>query len=326
MKKSSKDEWRKKIKAIEKATYIDQEMLVGSRNFFSRRWLVLRRQFLSYYFLQPPLWRVLVRSKSKEPRMSPSFLSLGAVRSGTTLFSDYIMQHPCVALPLAKEIGVGRFPVERYLRAQMPTIKEGEAIRKDHGKVITGYCSPAIPHAGFAHLSSQIAAPDDTKIVIILRDPVERTFAHWRWDSALLKKIKADSLWNEFPNFDGAMQIELDYISQGGGGMTTASGTGGGGYIQHSIYLPFLKVLNQYYPRQNILFIKSEDFFEAPIAIAKQGYAFLDLPEYEPIKVEVKNTGPVKEIMSEGTRALLTEFFKPKNKALYEYIGRDLNW
>ena len=66
--------------------------------------------------------------------MSPAFLSIGAVRTGTSLLSDYIMQHPSVVLPLAKEIGLGMFPLERYIRGQFPTIKEGEQQEKAIGK------------------------------------------------------------------------------------------------------------------------------------------------------------------------------------------------
>ena len=175
-------------------------------------------------------------------------------------------------------------------------------------------------------MASQVANPENCKVIVILRNPVERTFAHWRWDSALLKNIKTDPLWKEFPDFDGAMDIELDYISQGAGGITASAGAGGAGYIQHSIYLPFLKVLNQFYPKENTLILKSEDFFKNPTEIAKQAYEFLELPEYQPIRTEVKNEGPVKEVMSEETREKLNAFFKTRNEVLYEYIGRDMAW
>ncbi len=317
---------QKKLNIIEKASIVDQEMMVGGRGFFSQLSLLARRQMLSYYFVQPPLWKVLLRSKSKKERMSPEFLSIGAVRTGTSLLSDYIMQHPCVALPLAKEIGLGMFPIERYLRGQFPTVAEGEEIKKAHGKVMTGFCSPVVPYAGFAHLASQVASPNNTKVVVILRNPVDRTFAHWRWDCALLEQVKKDPLWDRYPEFDRAMDIELDYISQGGGGLTAAAGAGGAGYIQHSIYLPFLKVMREFYSKDNTLYIKSEDFFSDPVAIAKQVYSFLELPEYEPIHTDVKNAGPVKDKMSDESRAKLEEFFKPRNEALYEYLGRDFQW
>src|SRR5690606_9168918 len=113
----------------------------------------------------------------------------------------YIMQHPNVVLPLAKEIGLGMFPLERYIRSQFPTIKEAEALEKTQGKAITGFCSPVVPYAGFAHLASTVAPPGQCKVVVILRNPVERTFAHWRWDAALLKQIKQDPLWQHFPDF-----------------------------------------------------------------------------------------------------------------------------
>ena len=80
------------------------------------------RLFASYHFQFPPRWRVELRAfPSTANRAKPDFVSIGPVRSGTSALANYIFQHPCVALPFAKEIS-GR--KEGHYLAQMPTKKE----------------------------------------------------------------------------------------------------------------------------------------------------------------------------------------------------------
>ena len=104
-----------KLRAIRTATLVDQGM-VETRSWLKWTVLDIRRHFLKYYWMRPPLWRVLLRTLWDRNRMLPSFVSLGPVRSGTTLLSDYIMQHPCVVLPLAKEIGPVGLRVHRDIK------------------------------------------------------------------------------------------------------------------------------------------------------------------------------------------------------------------
>lgn len=314
-----------KLEKIEKAARLDQKMMASTSK-LTKAGLLLRRQFLDYYFIRPPIWRVLLRAASKKPRMTPDFISLGAVRSGTSLLSDYIMQHPCVVLPMAKEIGVGGYlPTSKMMTAQFPTLGDKRAVAGAYGKAITGYCSPALPLAAFPYVAPQLAPVGSTKMIIILRNPVDRTFAHWRWDSVLLARAKKDPLWQKYPDFDEVAKIELASAASGGGGFTTFSGVGSGGYIQHSVYLPFLKSLFNAYPRENSLIVKAEDFFTEPTKIAKQVYEFLELPAYEPVATPVKNSAP-KSDLDPATRAALVEFFEPLNAQLYDYLGRDFGW
>lgn len=315
----------KKIKTINNASVIDQQFMMSKKG-LSKELLRFRRNLMPYFFTEPPLWRILLRSKMREKRMVPAFVSIGAVRSGTSLLSDYVMQHPHVVLPLAKEIGAGSFPLKRLIDAQFPTETERAAVERQYGlPTITGYCAPAIPNAGFPYLLSQATSVTDLKLVIILRDPIQRTFAHWRWDSVLLRQIKKDPLWAKFPTFDEAMLLELEYIRLGGGGMQTLSGVGGAGYIQHSNYLPFLQDLFRTFDKRNAIFVQAEKFFADPVGTAKTVYRFLGLPDYDPVVVPVKNAGPPGK-MAESTIARLNAFFEPLNRQLYSFIGSDFTW
>jgi hypothetical protein len=313
-----------RICTINRASYVDQR-LMESQGWVQHLFLSCRRMFLRYYFVRPPLKRVLLRAALSRDRMTPTFASLGAVRSGTSLLADYLMQHPCVVLPLAKEIGIGYLPIKRLINAQFPTRREQRRVEAEYGagRAITGYCAPNMPYLAFAHLATELAP--GLRFILILRDPVERTFAHWRWDQALVAGVRRDPLWRRFPDFDECVRLELESMRSHGAGMTTVSGVGAGGYIQHSVYLPFIKNLFRFFDRDKTLVINARDFFADPPGIAKTAYRFLGLPDYEPVWMPVKNAGPP-GTMLEPTRDALREFFRPINQELYQFMDRDFGW
>jgi hypothetical protein len=285
-----------------------------------RAWWHLRRQFLSYYFVEPPIWRILLRHMADKNRVLPNFASLGAVRSGTTQLADYIMQHPCITLPLAKEIGTN-LAVERFVRAQFPTKREMLETERKYGKAITGYCSPILPLLNFPYFAKTMAP--NLKTIILLRDPVDRTFAQWRWEQLLLAPIKNDPLWKSQPNFDELMELEIELFSAGGVAYYCMSSIPG--YLRTSIYLPFLKLMRRMYPAENIHYVNAGDFFREPVATVQRIYDFLELPPFEPKILPVRNSA-AGEKMSDKTRERLAKFFAPLNQELYAFVGRDFGW
>jgi Sulfotransferase domain len=313
-----------KIRTIDLASSVDQQLLEakGRSRRLMLRW---RRSFLRYYLVGPPTFRVLLRAASSSERMMPTFASLGAIRSGTSLLADYLMQHPCVVLPLAKEINVHRFPKKHLILAQFPTKREARTIEALYGtgSAITGYCTPAVPYLLFPHMAAELAP--ELRFILILRDPVERTFAHWRWDQVLMSQLRQDSLWRRFPDFDECMRLELESLRYHGGGVTCLSGVAAGGYIQHSIYLPFMRTLFRLFDSDRVHVLNAQDFFADPASIAKKVYRFLGLPEYEPVATPVKNPGPP-GTMRDETRIALSEFFQPLNLELYRLLGHDFGW
>lgn len=304
----------RKIRILHRATAIDHEWAVASSP-----WTAFRRQFLRYYAYVPPLWRVGVRALFSQERMVPDFASLGAPRSGTTLLADYLMQHPCVVLPLAKEIQPA--PTLKLVLSQFPTLREKRKAERKYGTAITGYCSPVMPSLLVPYAMSALTAK--MKFVLLLRNPVDRTFAHWRYVQSTTARFRLDPLWKNLPDFGEVVRVELDAVRQGAASGFNAAPCGG--FIQNSIYLPFLKLLFRFYDKHDAIFINSDDFFSAPAAVAKRIYRFLGLPDYEPVELPVRNAGPPGQMDAE-TRQLLADFFAPLNQELYEYIGQDFAW
>jgi len=309
----------KRLRVLNKATHYDQAMMTAP-TLLGRSYWYFRRQFLPYYFVMPPMWRVMLRHLISRDRVVPDFASVGAMRSGTTQLADYIMQHPHIVLPLAKEVGSST-PMGSLLLAQFPTRKQMRAARLKYGTGLTGYCAPVVPSLLFPYIAKNINPSG--KVVILLRDPVDRAFAHWRWDQVLMRPVKNDPLWKDFPDFNYLMDLEIETFAEGG--YITTGVSGHIGYLRTSIYLPFIKQLRRHFPAENIHYVNATDFFREPAAIAKQVYEFLGLAPYEPVVLPVRNSAPP-DVMNERTRERLVQFFAPFNQDLYRFVGRDFGW
>ncbi len=120
-------------------------------------------------------------------RSAPDFLIIGAKRTGSTSMYRYLEQHPNVAslfptarFPLMRENqkGVHYFDSNahrstHWYRGHFLTRR----LRNDR-KLIAGEASP---YYLYHPLSAQRAARlvPAAKIIVLLRDPIERTFSHW---------------------------------------------------------------------------------------------------------------------------------------------------
>ncbi len=109
----------------------------------------------------------------------PAWLGIGAQRSGTTWFTDLLLRHPQVALPLdgRKEAHFfDRFlaspwsdaEVERYRALFDPANAAGEF-------------TPAYLRCLWVPALARRACPDEVVVIALLRDPVERFASAMRW-------------------------------------------------------------------------------------------------------------------------------------------------
>ena len=284
--------------------------------------ILFKHQFKKHYFILPPAWRILLRMRNADQRMIPAFTSTGVIRSGTSSMSNYILQHPCVVMPLSKELGA-LSPRLNAVKAQFPTLKEQQQVASRLGMAITGDCTPVIP--GLTQLYWMKAINPDMKYIITLRDPVERTLSHWRWHRMITKPFSHDPLWSAMPDMEETLRQEMQYFDTGTVGFITFCGASSTGFIHQSCYLPFLQQLYKEVPEENIMIVQSEAFFKEQASTAKAVYNFLGLPDYEP--VEIKETNPSEDIVvSDTLRQELSEFFKPHNQKLYEFLDKDFGW
>jgi len=309
-----------RIEMLEKPYRDFKSFYAGKRSFLYQIAWMAKHQFRRYYFAAVPNWRIVLRSRSWRERAVPDFASLGAVRSGTSAISSYLLQHPCVVLPIAKEPPFAL--AKSRVLASFPREKAMKRVRDRHGVAVTGYCAPIAPSMWWIPFAK--AVNQNVKILIVLRDPVERAFSHWRWDRMVTAGLRNDPLWSHFPAFDQIVDMDIKSFEAGAASFRAFSGTGGG-YLTDGIYLPFIKALFANFPSSQIKVVNATEFFNNPVDVARTLYEFLGLPAYVPAKVNETNAGP-SYVLSDMTRARLVRFFTPHNQKLYEYLDRDFGW
>jgi len=264
------------------------------------------------------LWWLYARQTAKR-RALPDFIIAGTAKGGTTSLFQYLSDHPRIFPPLRKEIkyfDCNYFMGPSWYKAHFPLNRK---LKKYNG--ITGEASPN--YLGHPTAMQRIAmALPEVKIIIILRNPVDRAFSHYHLSA---KVGEEDLTFEEAINFETtrlageAEKIAADYY------YPQAT------YIKHSYlergkYIEQIPVVLKLFKKEKLLFLRSEDFYDDPGKIYRQVLDFLNLPLWEPKQYKVFKQGTYKEQMTESLRNQLVEFFRPYNQRLYQELGRDFDW
>ena len=260
-------------------------------------------------------------------KMLPSFIIIGAQRCGTTSLFNYIIQHPSVKKPLYKEIhffdnyyGVYNLGVGWY-RGHFPfNIFSHLKTNTQNPRFITGEATPYYMFHPLCPLRIKEALPD-VKLIAILRNPVERAYSHYQHsvregyetmsfkealekETARLKSEREKIL--SIPDYYSFNHNRYSYLSRG-------------------IYINQLQNWRKYFPKEQILILRSEDLFYDLSTIYNRLLEFIGLSQYA-LKRQINyNVGDYPP-MAPSLKARLVEFFKPHNKKLYEYLAWDLEW
>ena len=158
------------------------------------------------------------------------------------------------------------------------------------------------------------------RLIVVLRDPVERAFSHYR---------RERSLGRENLSFDEALDAEAERLRVAG----DADGESfylAHAYLHHAyatrgLYLDQLRAWEETFPREQILVTTSEELFRHTHETLARVTAFLSLPPHPSGAYDVTNAAPPGEI-EPATRQRLIERFSGPNAALYAHLGRDLGW
>lgn len=254
----------------------------------------------------------------------PNFLIIGAAKCGTSSLYDYLMQHPCVGKSLTKQIHF----FDRYYDRQtswykvcFPFVWEKFFIEKIKGKKFaTGEATAHYMTHPLAAKRAYEVVPD-AKIIIMLRNPVDRAYSHYQMEKANNREELSfeEAIEKEPERIKGEFEEMLNNQNNSGRNYPHRA------YIKSGEYLEQIKRWREYYPKNQFLIIKSEDFFHDPKKVTNQVFEFLGLEPYELKKYEVVRKGNYPRMKSE-TRKKLVEYFKPHNEKLYQYLRRDFEW
>ena len=128
------------------------------------------------------------RRMSSGVRPLPDFLVIGAARSGTTSLYRYLERHPAIAAASMKEIhyfSIDHWRGVEWYRAHFPTAMTRKIVTwRGDARCQTGEATPYYLFHPLAPERIADALPD-IRLVILLRNPIDRAFSHYLHEVAL---------------------------------------------------------------------------------------------------------------------------------------------
>jgi hypothetical protein len=268
-------------------------------------------------------------------RPGPDFLIIGAKRGGTTSFYFDLLEHPSVLrlfpppLPLLKRDatkGVHYFDSnhvrgDRWYRSYMPTrTARSLAERRKGVRPVAGEASPYYLFHPAAAERAHDSYPN-ARIIAILRDPVDRTYSHWkeRRRSGAEELDFTQALEAE----PGRLEGEREKLLSDPG--YTSYAWEQQSYATQSLYGQALKPWVQKFGQDNVLVAASEDYYRDPVSVLGDVDDFLGLPRRTSSTGVVHNAAKG-EALPAGTRKMLEARFAADTELLIDLTGRTFPW
>ena len=283
-----------------------------------------------------------LRKFSSGNRMLPSFLIIGAAKSGTTSLYANLIEHPNILPSSKKEISFFQFMQD----TRVSFYKEHFPLKKKN--FITGEASASyLPHKFIPKRVYDLIP--NVKLITILRDPVERAYSSFFHKLRLGEQIIddfEDTIDAEFRRMEleeTKPELVLNNLNYDHPSFS---------YLKHGLYAEHLENWYKYFQKDQILILDTKEFQKFPDQVMQKTFSFLNIEKFEIKKLDPTkmkklysmnderisennktesmnktklNVQTYPEMKSE-TRKRLQEFFKPHNEKLFSLIGKRFNW
>ena len=195
--------------------------------------------------------------------MKVDFFIVGAPKSGTTSLYHYLSEHPQVEMSSQKEPDYfsdkaiheqGMY----YAKNRINTLDKYDSLFVQKESVVYGEAS--VSYLFYENVAEDIKKYNpNAKIIIMLRDPIERAFSHYLMDYRL--GLISDSFENVLAKISKHKNAHLFYQQ----------------YIEVSKYAKQIQRYLDFFKKENILFIDYEDFKKNVSKTVDQVYNFLNI-------------------------------------------------
>ncbi len=265
------------------------------------------------------------RRLTSSMRVLPDYLLIGAARCGTSSLATYLSTHPSIHPAARKEVyffdhdfskGLG------YYRSFFPTRTEKR--RFDRNSAIPFRTGEATPCYMFhPHVARRVAKSlPDIRLIVQLRNPVNRAYSEYfqkrhRMYESLSFEEAIDAEQGRVEGELEKMLTDEHYFSYNRWHFS---------YLGRGRYAEQLERWFEVFPREQILVLTSEQFFDEPAETYASIMRHLGLPPWMPeLTPQKTNTAPYPE-MNPETRQRLVDYFAPHNRRLYDLLGREFSW
>ena len=251
----------------------------------------------------------------------PDFLIIGAAKAGTSFLFELLTGHPGIKIKRDSDADPARDKEKHYFdtpRYQRRSLRWYKNRFPDSG--VTGEASPYYLYCPRVASRAAAALPD-ARLIVVLRDPVERAYSEYRHrvrqgieDLPFGEALRAES--GRIAGERERMLWDETYYS---------AALRGWSYRTRGVYVDQIREWRERFPAEQMLVLGSDFLFSEPQKAAVETFAFLGL---EARRIEVpppQNIGDSQRV-PRPSRLQLERFYRPHNERLYHYLGRDFGW
>jgi hypothetical protein len=232
------------------------------------------------------------------------FILAGAQKSGTTALHYFLSRHPDISMGDQQEIHF--FDNDAMFVSQV----DYEQLHKHYPLLspssITGDCTPSYMYHEPASERIWNYNPK-IKLLILLRNPVERAFAHWNMQSFKGREPLDffDAVREEKTRIAGAPPDQARRFA----------------YVDRGFYAQQLERLFQFFPREQVKIVKFEEFKEKQRETLASIFSFLGLKQLRSIRSKDRNVVPYERAMNWEERVFLYNLFAEDIAKLERMLG-----
>jgi hypothetical protein len=270
--------------------------------------------------------RVAIRQFDGRQRELPNVLLIGGQRCGTSSLYKYLGQHPEVSPSIRKEVEYFTLHFaegESWYRAHFLTTREKEkaGVRVVFEATPNYLLDPRCAERAAASLPG-------ARIIVLLRDPVERAFSHYQHNRRLNHEPLsfADAIGKEVSRTAAARsQLALDPTIPLPMELRRYS------YVERGFYAEQLGPWIRYFGHERVLALTSDEMYRDPASVFRNVTSFLELSSWMPGTFENhsyigrKNVASSADFSATLRRELADTFVGP-NRSLEELLDRVFDW
>jgi hypothetical protein len=246
----------------------------------------------------------MLRTKRKIDRLN--FILAGAQKSGTTALHYFLSRHPRITMGDQQEIHF--FDNDALFVSEVDYQKLHKHYPSLARSTVAGDCTPSyIYHKPAAERIWKYNPK--IKLLILLRNPVDRAFAHWN-----MQRFRG----REPLDFFDAVREEKTRIA----GAPPAEGRRFA-YVDRGFYGPQLARLFKFFPREQVKVVKFEEFREKQRKTLASIFRFLGLEPLRSVRSKDRNIVPYERAMNWEEKVFLYNLFAEDIAKVEQILGWD---
>ena len=261
-----------------------------------------------------------------QPRL-PNVILVGVNKGGTRALITYLDLHPDVvtAKPEVNYFGLHYGRGKEWYRSQMPPSMPGQLTMEKSPKYYETAEAPQRIHA----------MNESMKILLVVRDPVDRSVSHWLHSCRNVRKLGFDAAFCQAYESSGVLKNDSNVDPNCV-------------FIIRSSCAKFIENWTRFFPlRSQLHIVDGQKLVSDPVSELRKVETFLGLRHYFTqknfqfnnktgfyclpsdgghIRCLGKDKGVKHPTLDPLLEAKLRKYFKPLNQRFYQIVGHDFGW